>query len=718
MTMLTSLKALFSSAAPVVGAQPLTVDGSGFAAFLKAFTQQAAPDAPLPTPLADPAVAPDAHAAEPTAGLPGEGTASLPATPLETADAPIGGGGAHLPQTATAQATEAVAELPAAAIDQQTIELFDGSGPALQPAPIESPRIAFRAHKSGAGSIVGHAAETTASSLAVIDDESVLDHVDGSPELLDQNDGASDKGQSVQASIMPGASAALAPPPSAPAPILARNDMLQVSFDAPAPVASGVHVAPPAMPQPHASGDRSALSAHAQVIADTTAQDRPDTAPATAPAIDRGSNPGFEPLSAMPVAAGETPSGDARLVAEARQEPRPAAKTRAPTANAGSAAKDGAVAPEPTFAVSSLATPDVPVGKAAIPAVGSNPVMQDAAPRVAAPQIANAQIAASERGASQAAIPVVTATPAVVDQAPGIETLLKPAELPLVVASLTSPEPTKTLEADQTQSGPLLSQSPELRPRRSIGEALSLLQMAREQLHGRSSDVARHDGPLRHDPAAVVAPQPSVDPIGPATPAVASPAPTTPSALPTVDLAASLGARVVDLGVSGQWIDGIAREIASLSANGAQGRFQVNAGLLGDVQVDIRPGAGGAAVSLTVASDLAEQALRQESDRLKQDANLSAIRISDVRVERAPATEPSRSDGAGGQSFSQSQGGAGAPSHGQQQGGQPSAQPNMQGRGQSRENFPGGHKAGGGAAVLNHERSGADATDLPRARYA
>ena len=175
---------------------------------------------------------------------------------------------------------------------------------------------------------------------------------------------------------------------------------------------------------------------------------------------------------------------------------------------------------------------------------------------------------------------------------------------------------------------------------------------------------------------------------------------------------------MVDLGVSGQWIDGIAREIASLSAIGAQGRFQVNAGLLGDVQVDIRPGADGAAVSLTVASDLAEQVLRQESDRLKQDASLSAVRISDVRVERAPATEPSRSDGAAGQSFSQSQGGAGAPSHGQQQGGQPSAQPNMQGRGQSRENFPGGHKAGGGAAVLNHERSGADATDLPRARYA
>ena len=191
-----------------------------------------------------------------------------------------------------------------------------------------------------------------------------------------------------------------------------------------------------------------------------------------------------------------------------------------------------------------------------------------------------------------------------------------------------------------------------------------------------------------------------------------------PIAASPTDLSVSLGAQVVDMGVSGQWIDALARDIAGLSANGAQGRFQINADQLGPIQVDIRQGADGAAVSLTVANEAAELALRQDSDRLKLDAGLSAVRISEVRVERAPhGAEQVRSDLNMNHNGSQSpaQGHSAAQGHGM---GQSSGQSHMQGRGQGRENIPLGHKAGGDAVVLNHEEAGEGVRDTIGARYA
>ena len=195
-------------------------------------------------------------------------------------------------------------------------------------------------------------------------------------------------------------------------------------------------------------------------------------------------------------------------------------------------------------------------------------------------------------------------------------------------------------------------------------------------------------------------------------------APVTTAAMPTIDLSASLGAQVVDMGVSGQWIDGLARDLAGLTANGAQGRFQINADQLGPVQVDIRQGADGAAVSLTVASEAAELALRQDSDMLKLDSGLSPMRISEVKVERAPyVTEPARSESASNQNGSQS-GHLQQQAAGQWQGqGQSAGQSQMQGR-QGRENIAMLHKNGGEAVVMDSEEAGNSARDTVRARYA
>ncbi|SHL85466.1 MULTISPECIES: flagellar hook-length control protein FliK [Sphingobium] len=271
-------------------------------------------------------------------------------------------------------------------------------------------------------------------------------------------------------------------------------------------------------------------------------------------------------------------------------------------------------------------------------------------------------------------------------------------------------------------------------------EALSLLQLVRDHMNRRATpvrDSAEAAAPVSdHTPDKAAT---AVDPLVAATPAAphhgseasvpqaAAPqaASVTPAAMPTVDLSASLGQQVVDMGVSGQWIDGLARDIAGLSANGAQGRFQINADQLGPIQVDIRQDGDGAAVSLTVASEAAEMALRQDSDRLKLDASLAAVRIHEVKIERAPHVAEAAKADANGQTGSQSNGQQGNAS--QQQGawqgagqmaGQSMGQSSSQSRWQGRENNGLGHKAGSDPAVLNHGDTGDSAGDVRRARYA
>ncbi|WP_255254759.1 flagellar hook-length control protein FliK [Novosphingobium sp. Chol11] len=274
-------------------------------------------------------------------------------------------------------------------------------------------------------------------------------------------------------------------------------------------------------------------------------------------------------------------------------------------------------------------------------------------------------------------------------------------------------------------------------------EAIALLAIVREQVAARQTGApirvgeqvsaaahAKAETPARSaEPAldsSVVPPSPDAAPAAPpvAAPQTASLSP--PSAVPaspSPDLSASLGAQVVDMGVSGQWIDGLARDIAGLSANGAQGRFQIDTQHLGAVQVDIRHDTDGAAVSLTVASEAAEAALRQDSDRLKLDAGLAAVRIAELKVERAPAVAEAHRAETGGQSSSQqqqqqsqqgSQSSAWAQNNGQNMG-QPQGQQN---RWQGRENNGFGPKGSGDPAVLNHADAQPAAHGRARARYA
>src|SRR3546814_8525930 len=65
---------------------------------------------------------------------------------------------------------------------------------------------------------------------------------------------------------------------------------------------------------------------------------------------------------------------------------------------------------------------------------------------------------------------------------------------------------------------------------------------------------------------------------------------------PAVDTGSVLADRVIDMGVDGQWIDRMAREIADISAGTGRATFTLNPANLGKLQVDIIQGEEGANV--------------------------------------------------------------------------------------------------------------------------
>lgn len=485
----------------------------------------------------------------------------------------------------------------------------------------------------------------------------------------------------VMASPVPIAAPVVAQPEIAPAEA-APAEAVQANAAGPSPVSRST-AAPSPMPRsvPDASVDRPSL-----IAAEATAS--------PSPVIPMPPTVASNDVAPMPVEA-------------------------APLASVAPAPEASAVSPLPTQAA--IASADLPVeqrsiGKpAAMPAPDATHPASQPAP---ATLMQNADLAPAAR-------PVPQATPASPVAAPIAETL---SATPVV-----TPAPAASEANDLDQPIDIAQASLPTGPTKPRAEAVSLLQLVRDHMSLRAPRRTETAASVRDtvpDAAPAILPTAMNDGISMLAPLVQPSTPplaTIATAIPTVDLSASLGAQVVDMSVSGQWIDGLARDIAGLSANGAQGRFQINADQLGPIQVDIRQGADGAAVSLTVATDAAEQALRQEGDRLKLDAGLSAVRISEVKIERAPpVAETARADSGGNQNSSQQpSGGQGQNAHqamgqgaGQGMMGQSSAQSHMQGRGQPRENIAFGHKAGSDAAVLNHTDVGENAGGAVRARYA
>lgn len=142
-------------------------------------------------------------------------------------------------------------------------------------------------------------------------------------------------------------------------------------------------------------------------------------------------------------------------------------------------------------------------------------------------------------------------------------------------------------------------------------------------------------------------------------------APSSVTPLPTLapatgpSLGGALGQQVVDMGISGQWIDDIARQIASIAANPGHGSFRIASQELGAVRVDIAPSmaGGGSDVLMRVDSEVAFAALNEDKDRLVQDARMASVRIGELRIDRlAPMQEAQRGDMGGNASQQQQNG--------------------------------------------------------------
>ncbi|MDX3901061.1 MAG: hypothetical protein QHC40_11230 [Sphingobium sp.] len=530
------------------------------------------------------------------------------------------------------------------------------------------------------------------------------------------------------------------------------------AFHEPMPTSTSVAVPPmPGAPEIE-EGDIRAIPALPKMAGPTT----PDAARISGEIAPRPSSVASAAVPPL-TAALKVMEGDARYVPAPPKAAAPAAPVIVPQRG------DGESTPMPS-AIPSVFTesrppvqhvaPDAPIPKDAIkPSVTDKDNAPAPAPQAPAAPVAKAVMsaegpgdAASVMGGPQAA-PLASAA-AVAD---GAETRMKAAAparntQPVVIPPATSgasvavmapaapasPIPAADSAVAPNVAGPLPAPAP------ARSEALSLLQLVRDHFVGRDKETASPravvaPAPARRGEVADIAPPaqggtgaPVTAPVAPPALVVAQPALPAPAA---VDLGGTLATQIVDMGVSGQWIDGLARDIAGLSANGAQGRFQLHAGQLGPVQVDIRPGAAGASVSLTVASDAAQQALQADSEQLIADASLSALRIAEVRVDRAPLAEAARADTAGQQQSSQQQSAQQNGAQGQSQQGQGSSggqsqslsqnlsQGAGQNRSQNRENLSGNHKAAGESAVLPQADSRDASGDglrrsAGRARYA
>lgn len=213
---------------------------------------------------------------------------------------------------------------------------------------------------------------------------------------------------------------------------------------------------------------------------------------------------------------------------------------------------------------------------------------------------------------------------------------------------------------------------------------------------------------LRDSGAAPVDPASSANSLGAVL--TTTPATVAPAAVPT-DLAATLGQQVIDMSSSGQWIDGMAREIASLAAGEGRGSFRLSPEHLGPMRVDILPGDGGNEVRLTVETHAAEAALIKDRGQLKADAQLAAVRIGEVTVERVASvadSAPSSNQGHGSQQ-----------NQGQQNQGQPTLAQGQQQQGANHNQSQQPRKTpGADAVILNEAAPEQDGQTLRRARYA
>lgn len=98
-----------------------------------------------------------------------------------------------------------------------------------------------------------------------------------------------------------------------------------------------------------------------------------------------------------------------------------------------------------------------------------------------------------------------------------------------------------------------------------------------------------------------------------------------------------LGNQVIDMSVSGQWIDRMAREIATVADGSGQARFQLNPPNLGRIQVELWSGGDQTNVRLLTETDEAARRLREGQSALEAHARVASLSLGSVTVEKSSA---------------------------------------------------------------------------------
>lgn len=99
--------------------------------------------------------------------------------------------------------------------------------------------------------------------------------------------------------------------------------------------------------------------------------------------------------------------------------------------------------------------------------------------------------------------------------------------------------------------------------------------------------------------------------------------------------AQALDAQVIDMGVSGQWIDRMAREISALAEGPGHSRFTLMPPHLGRIEISLKQSEASTAVHFATETDEAADRIRAAQGNLQADARLSALSIGTITVEKS-----------------------------------------------------------------------------------
>jgi len=127
----------------------------------------------------------------------------------------------------------------------------------------------------------------------------------------------------------------------------------------------------------------------------------------------------------------------------------------------------------------------------------------------------------------------------------------------------------------------------------------------------------------------------------------------------------ALGDQVIDMGVSGQWIDRMAREITTLAQGGGTSRFVLNPPHLGRLDVEVALDSDIAHIRMTTETDEAARRLHEARQTMQADSRVAALSIGSFTVEKAHGQQDAGRDQSGGQRPAGDMAGQGAGTQGQ-----------------------------------------------------